>query len=91
LRSLLRVALTLVEKEQRQFQMCPSLREFCRVDVGLIQAEGGWLEYFVNEVECSINVCLWAGALRPERAGLIEMNLAKPFHSWILGRKNISR
>jgi hypothetical protein len=83
--------LALVDKEQRQFHTCSSLKEFCRVDVGLIRGESGQLEYFVNEVERGINVCLWVGTWKPERAGQIAKKLSTPLHRWISAKKATSK
>jgi hypothetical protein len=83
--------LALVDKEQRQFQTCSSLKEFCRVDVGVIRTEDGRLEYFVNEVERGINVCLWVGTWKPERAGQIAKKLTMPLHRWISEKKAASK
>lgn len=86
-----RTVLALVDKEYRQFQTFSSLKEFCRVDVGLIWGERGQLEYFVNEVERGINVCLWVGTWKPERAGQIAKKLSRPLHRWISEKKAMSK
>src|ERR1700690_2815102 len=56
--------------DKRSTGSASSIDLFCRMDVGVIQAEDG-LNYFVNEVEIGPNVCLWGGEEWPEHIGLV--------------------
>lgn len=72
--------------DKRSTGSAPSIELFCRMDVGVIEAEEG-LEYFVNEVEKGPNVCLWGGEGFPEHIGLVGASLGPLLHSWV--RENI--
>jgi hypothetical protein len=78
-----------IAQEQRQYGAVPSLMQFCRVDVGLIRTEGGYLNYFVNEIERGINVGLWTGAF-PEKVGLVAEKFSAVLHSWIIEQNRLS-
>jgi hypothetical protein len=81
---------SVIQQEQRQFQATPSLVQFCRVDLGIMESKQGRLDYFVNEIERGINVSLWTGKMTPERAGEVVNRFGKSLHSWITQAKDIS-
>lgn len=64
-----------------------SMDIFCRMDIGMIKKEDGSLDYFVNEVEKGINVCLWGGEVAPHLIGKVGSKLGPALHSWV--RENI--
>ena len=64
-----------------------SMDIFCRMDIGIIETEDGSLDYFVNEVEKGVNVCLWAGEVMPHLIGKVGSKLGQALHSWV--RENI--
>jgi hypothetical protein len=73
--------------ERRMTGSASSMDIFCRMDIGMIQTEDGSLDYFVNEVEKGINVCLWGGEVAPHLIGLVGSKLGPALHSWV--RENI--
>jgi hypothetical protein len=78
---------SLVKQEYSLFHTIPSLKQFCRVDVGLIKSGDGTMNYFVNEIERGINVSLWSGYDGPERLGKVVEPFAEVLHSWITEEK----
>jgi len=82
--------LNLLQIESRLLTSRPSIGIFCRLDIGLMVANGR-VNYFVNEVERTQTASLWnnppKGTKYFSRIGLIGATFANSFHKWVSGMK----
>lgn len=60
-----------------------SISMFCRMDIGITEAEDGKLQYFVNEVERTHTCSLWTGLGETTRAGWFATSFGPALKTWI--------